>query len=81
MKIGPFVIYRQRTTANDQEIYPWHRLTEDRLAPEVKAIVAKMARAACKDVADEVREKLLTDLTEFYRGLTTALETDVKEQE
>jgi hypothetical protein len=81
VKIGPFVIYRQRTTANGLTIQPWHRLTEERLSPEVKAIVAKMARSACKDAADEVREKLLTDLTEFYQGLTTAIELDVKEQE
>lgn len=71
----------QRTTADGQTILPWHRLTEERLSPEARAIIAKVARSVLNDIRDEAREKLLADLTEFYQGLTTAIERDHQEEE
>lgn len=56
MKIGPFVITRVRRTAAGLEIYPWQALTEDRVSPELRQIVAKVARSECKNYLDEQRE-------------------------
>lgn len=79
MKLGPIVIYRQRKTANGLTIYPWHRLTEDRLPSEVREIISKMARSVVKDIVDEHREKLMEDLSDFYLGLTTEPELEEPE--
>lgn len=83
MKLGPIVIYRQRKTANGLTIHPWHRVTEDRLAPEVREIVAKMARSVVKDLIEEQRYRLMEDLADFYLGLTTSPERgdDTEEEE
>lgn len=57
MKIGPFVISRVRKTAAGLEIYPWQALTEDRVSPELRQIVAKVARSEVKNYLDEKREQ------------------------
>lgn len=57
MKIGPFVISRVRRTAAGLEIYPWQALTEDRVSPELRQIVAKVARSEVKNYLDEKREQ------------------------
>lgn len=56
MKIGPFHITRTRKTASGLIIYPWQALTEDRVAPELRQIVAKVARSEVKSFLQEVRE-------------------------
>ena len=56
MKIGPFVISRVRKTAAGLEIYPWMALTEDRVSPELRQIVAKVARSEVKNYLQELRE-------------------------
>ena len=57
MKIGPFVISRVRKTAAGLDIYPWQALTEDRVAPELRQIVAKVARSEVKSFLQEIREQ------------------------
>lgn len=49
MKIGPFVISRMRKTSSGLKIYPWQALTEDRVSPELRQIVAKVARSEVKN--------------------------------
>lgn len=56
LKIGPFVISRVRRTAAGLEIYPWQALTEDRVSPELRQIVAKVARSEVKSFLQEMRE-------------------------
>ena len=57
MRIGPITIPRYRRNAAGLEIYPWQALTTDRLTPEVRALVAKMARAECRSFLDEMKEQ------------------------
>lgn len=56
MKIGPFVITRVRKTAAGLPIYPWQALTEDRVSPELRQVVAKVARSEAKSWLQELRE-------------------------
>lgn len=56
MKIGPFTITRARKTAAGLEIYPWQALTEDRVSPELRQIVAKVARSEVKSYLQEQAE-------------------------
>lgn len=56
MKIGPFVITRVRRTAAGLDIYPWQALTEDRVSPELRQVVAKVARSEVKSFLEEMRE-------------------------
>lgn len=56
MKIGPFIISRVRKTAAGLDIYPWQALTEDRVAPELRAVVAKVARSEVKNFLEELKE-------------------------
>lgn len=57
MKIGPFVISRMRKTSSGLDIYPWQALTEDRVSPELRAVVAKVARSEAKSFLQEIREQ------------------------
>ena len=57
MKIGPFIISRVRKTSSGQVIYPWQALTEDRVAPELRLIVAKVARSEVKNYLQEQQEQ------------------------
>lgn len=56
MKIGPFIINRVRRTKAGLKIYPWQALTEDRISPELRQIVAKVARSECKNYLSELKE-------------------------
>lgn len=56
MKIGPFYISRARKTKNGLKIYPWQALTEDRVSPELRQVVAKVARSELKNYLAELRE-------------------------
>ena len=56
MKIGPFVISRMRKTSSGLKVYPWQALTEDRVTPELRQIVAKVARSEVKSYLQEQRE-------------------------
>lgn len=56
MKIGPFVISRVRKTDSGLKIYPWQALTEDRVTPELRQIVAKVARSEVKSYLQELKE-------------------------
>lgn len=56
MKIGPFDITRRRKTAAGLDIYPWQALTEDRVSPELRQVVAKVARSEVKSFLQEMRE-------------------------
>lgn len=56
MKIGPFIITRVRRTAGGLKIYPWQALTEDRVSPELRAIVAKVARSEAKSYLQQQGE-------------------------
>lgn len=56
MKIGPFIISRVRKTAAGLDIYPWQALTEDRVSPELRAVVAKVARSEVKNFLEELKE-------------------------
>lgn len=53
VKIGPFTISRARKTKAGLRIYPWQVLTEDRVSPELRAIVAKVARSEAKSYLQE----------------------------
>lgn len=63
MKIGPFTISRIRRTPAGLEIYPWQALTEDRVSPELRQIVAKVARSEAKSYLESLREEA-TEATE-----------------
>ncbi len=56
LKIGRFVISRIRKTPSGLDIYPWQALTEDRVSPELRAIIAKVARSEVKSFLAEVKE-------------------------
>lgn len=56
MKIGPFTITRVRKTAAGLTIYPWQALTEDRVSPELRQIVAKVARSEVKSYLEQQKE-------------------------
>lgn len=56
LKIGPFTITRVRKTSAGLVIYPWQALTEDRITPELRQIVAKMARSECKSYLQSLPE-------------------------
>lgn len=56
MRIGPFIISRVRKTRSGLKIYPWQALTEDRVSPELRAIVAKVARSECKSYLQSLSE-------------------------
>jgi hypothetical protein len=53
LKIGRFVISRIRKTPAGLTIYPWQALTEDRVSPELRAVVAKVARSEAKSYLAE----------------------------
>ena len=57
MKIGPFVISRVRRTKSGMTIYPWQALTEDRVTPELRQVVAKVARSEVKSYLAQLREE------------------------
>jgi hypothetical protein len=56
VRIGPFVISRVRKTTSGLKIYPWQALTEDRVSPELRQIVAKVARSECKSYLQSLTE-------------------------
>ncbi len=56
MRIGPFLINRVRKNAAGLEIYPWQALTEDRVTPELRQIVAKIARSEAKSYLQGLKE-------------------------
>lgn len=56
MKIGRFVITRVRRTQAGLDIYPWQALTEDRVSPELRQIVAKVARSEAKSYLESLKE-------------------------
>jgi hypothetical protein len=56
VKIGRFSITRIRKTPAGLDIYPWQALTEDRVSPELRQIVAKVARSEVKSYLEEQRE-------------------------
>lgn len=58
MKIGPFHITRVKKTPAGLKIYPWQALTEDRVSPELRQIVAKVARSEVKSYLQEQQERL-----------------------
>lgn len=70
MKIGPFVISRVRKTAAGLDIYPWQALTEDRVSPELRQIVAKVARSEAKNHLQQLTERLQDEerLRDFARS-------------
>lgn len=56
MRIGPFHINRVRKNKAGLKIYPWQALTEDRVNPELRLIVAKVARSEVKNFLEELKE-------------------------
>ena len=56
VRIGSFTITRVRRTAAGLEIYPWQALTEDRVSPELRQIIAKVARSEAKSYLQEQKE-------------------------
>jgi len=56
VKIGRFVITRVRRTPAGLDIYPWQALTKDRVTPELRQIIAKVARSEVKSFLEEMRE-------------------------
>lgn len=56
MRIGPFHINRVRKTKAGLKIYPWQALTEDRVSPELRSVVAKVARSEVKSFLQELKE-------------------------
>ena len=57
MRIGPIMINRVRRTKSGLRIYPWQALTEDRVSPELRQIVAKVARSECKSYLESLNEQ------------------------
>lgn len=56
VRIGPITVHRYRRNKAGLEIYPWQALTTDRLTPEVRQLVAKMARAECRSYLESLKE-------------------------
>ena len=69
MKIGPFVITRTRRTKSGLKIYPWQALTEDRVTPELRQVIAKVARSEAKSHLQWLTEHIEEDARarEFIR--------------
>ncbi len=61
VKIGPFIISRIRKTKTGLIIYPWQALTEDRVSPELRQIVAKVARSEAKNHLAVLTERIQED--------------------
>lgn len=61
MKIGPFVISRVRRTKSGMTIYPWQALTEDRVTPELRQVIAKVARSEAKNHLQWLAERIEDD--------------------
>jgi hypothetical protein len=53
-----------RKTPSGLRIYPWQALTEDRVTPELRQIVAKVARSECKNFLQEREESAERDAIE-----------------
>lgn len=69
LKIGPFVISRTRRTKSGLRIYPWQALTEDRVSPELRQVVAKVARSECKNyLSDPEVQSLIQRECRDYLG-------------
>lgn len=49
MRIGPFIINRVRKNAAGLKVYPWQAITEDRVSPELRQVIAKVARSEVKN--------------------------------
>lgn len=56
MRIGRFIVSRVRKTPAGLEIYGWQALTEDRVTPELRQIVAKVARSEVKSYLQEQKD-------------------------
>ena len=69
VKIGPFIITRVRRNKTGLKIYPWQALTEDRVEPELRQIIAKVARSEAKTHLAELAERSQEDdrTREFIR--------------
>ena len=61
MRIGPFRINRVRKTKTGLKIYPWQALTEDRVSPELRQVVAKVARSEVKSYLEGLEERVRED--------------------
>jgi hypothetical protein len=78
LKIGPFSITRLRKTPAGLTIYPWQALTEDRVSPELRQIVAKVARSEAKSHLAVLTERLQEDerAREFIKRELARAEAD-----
>ncbi len=56
MKIGPFAISLARKNAAGLRVYPWEAITDDRVTPELRAVIAKVARSEVKSFLQEMQE-------------------------
>jgi hypothetical protein len=61
MRIGPIHINRTRRNAAGLKVYPWQALTEDRVTPELRQVVAKIARSEAKNYFDLLREEAMAN--------------------
>lgn len=59
-----------RRTKSGLPIYPWQALTEDRITPELRQVIAKVARSEAKNHLQWLAEHIEDDLRarEFIRS-------------
>jgi len=64
MRIGPIHINLAKKNAAGLKVYPWQALTEDRVTPELRQVVAKIARSEAKNylqaLADDSRRECVS---------------------
>jgi superfamily I DNA and RNA helicase len=59
--MGPFIITRTKKTKTGLTIYPWQALTEDRVTPELRQIIAKVVRSEAKNYLQWLTEQAQED--------------------
>jgi hypothetical protein len=59
MHIGRFHITRVKKTAAGLTVYPWQALTEDRVTPELRQIIAKVVRSEAKSHFQRLQEEAM----------------------
>jgi hypothetical protein len=56
VRIGPITITRRRKTPAGLKIYPWEAITTERVTPELRQVIAKVARSEVKSYLQQRAE-------------------------
>lgn len=61
MRIWNLQITRLRKDALGRKMHPWELITMDQLPEEGRQLIAKIARAACRDHLEEMTENYIAE--------------------